>query len=93
MFTSYFCFYGVFMLCQQCCEIGYHSKQKKEVITNSKNVYNTFEYNLLQFPAEMTISGSKTPTTLIPFHTNYDYYDVMTSKMFIIVHNLQTKTF
>lgn len=30
-------------------------------------------YNSLQFPHEMNTNGSKTPTTCMPFHTNYDY--------------------
>lgn len=33
----------------------------------------TYTNNLLQFPAEMKTSGSKTPTAFISFHTNYDY--------------------
>ncbi len=30
-------------------------------------------YNSLQFPTEVNTSGSETPTTFIPFHTNYEY--------------------
>jgi len=33
----------------------------------------TYTYNSLQFPAEMKTSGSKTPTTFITLHINYDY--------------------
>ncbi len=31
-------------------------------------------YESLQFPVEMNIRGSKTPTTFIPFHTKYDLH-------------------
>lgn len=33
----------------------------------------TNSHNSLQFPIETNTNGSKTPTTFIYFHTNYDY--------------------
>ncbi len=33
-----------------------------------------YMYESLQFPVEMNIRGSKTPTTFIPFHTKYDLH-------------------
>ncbi len=41
-------------------------------LQKKKNSY-TYLYISLQFPAEMNVSVSKTPTTCDPFHTNYDY--------------------
>ncbi len=32
----------------------------------------TYTYESLQFPVEINTTGSKTPTTFIPFHTKYD---------------------
>lgn len=56
-----------------------------------KNVLKrTYTYNGLQFPAEMNTGSTKTPTTFIPFYTNYCYkgrLSINKDFMFSSLHN------
>ncbi len=48
------------------------------ITTLLKNIQkHTYTLNSLQFSAEMNSNGSKTPTTFIPFHTNYKYNTIL----------------